>query len=261
MQSSPRCVRLLLVSDTMFDDDDHHKGVMMKVGMLARQLTLGLGVLAVGVGMTSGVAFAQDATGLNSQSLASHLPTFEKMLNVAPYSYALLPGHGTFLDNYALAKRLAALPNLPSQVKDLLVSTPVTVSANPTVPSDTSDIPGDPVMNGGCIWKDIYGFTVVTFSSYLGFSANGSVVTQVSIPNNHEDVTGWALGTITYNGSSFRTSTPLVNTWHSTAQVSGFFTQSVGGETVDQLGAQIDFNMYGNGAWSNPTTCSGGVQS
>lgn len=219
----------------------------------ASKLAVGVGVLAVGVGMSSGTAFAQGTSGFNPLPAGSQVP----MLDVAPYSYSLLPGQKAILGNYSLLKRLSAFPNLPIKIKDLLESTPVTVSANPAGHSYASTTSGDPVMNNGCTWRDIYGFTLASFNSYLGFSANGSVVTQVSVPNNYVDITGWALGTITYDGSTFTASNPIINTWYSTVQVDGSFTQSVGGLASSQFGAQIDFNMYGNDGSTAPVTCSG----
>jgi hypothetical protein len=174
------------------------------------------------------------------------------------------PGETVAFSDAAWVRHELQQPWLTPAERAYLEALPVAASA-PSPAALSAEAPpslaaapaGDPVMSGGCNFEDALGVTIAWFHAYLGFSDNGTKITQVSTPNNYEWESALSLNTITYDGSTFATSQPDTEVGEATAKDTGLFTQSFGLPlTSTQFEADIYFDMEGSGAWSSHPVCT-----
>lgn len=103
---------------------------------------------------------------------------------------------------------------------------------------------------------DALGFTVMSFYAYLGFSDNMvSAITSVSVPSVEPNITALGAGTVTYGGYGFTTSNPDVGVWSATANVTGYFTQTIAPFGISHE-ADITWTFEGDGGWGQNTQCA-----
>lgn len=226
------------------------------------------------VGKTTVVTSLLGAAAAGPMALGGALPpgpsrplTLQQLVAAVPRTSPVAPSPGetvTFADAAWVRHELTE-PWLTPEERAYLEALPVAASvptpgelaagAPPGLASAAP--PGDPVMSGGCSFEDVYGATVAWFHAYLGFSENGTKITQVSTPNNYVWESVLSLATISYDGSTFTTSQPDTGVGEATAKDTGLFTQSFGIPfTTIQFEADINFDMSGSGAWSSHPVCS-----
>ena len=108
---------------------------------------------------------------------------------------ALLPGQSTLFPAYSFVEKELAQPWLTSAERSYLESVPIEVS-NPSASEMVAEAPpsikalmtdGDPVMYGACTYE----WGAYWYHSYLGFSYNGTVVTNVASPNDYWETDPW----------------------------------------------------------------------
>ena len=158
------------------------------------------------------------------------------------------------LSTYGWVETELALPNLSPQDVTYLNNVPVFVATS-TSGSGGPVPPGDPVTNGGCTWSNLLGFTLFSYFSYLGFSGNGTHITNVSVPSDVVNITSWSLGLVSLVGESFVTSSPETGTSTTTAVDQGTFYDGLAGAGIDYL-ATIRITMHGDGSWSTSPSCT-----
>ncbi|MCK4178041.1 hypothetical protein [Aciditerrimonas ferrireducens] len=174
------------------------------------------------------------------------------------------PGQTVAFSDAAWVRHELEQPWLTPAERAYLEALPVAASApSPAAlaaeaPPSLAAVPaGDPVMSGGCNFEDVFGATIAWFHAYLGFSDNGTKITQVSTPNNDVWESALSLNSVTYEGSSFSTSQPATGVEQATALDTGRFIQSFGVPfTTIELDANIHFDMDGSGAWSSHPVCT-----
>lgn len=239
------------------------KTIVRRVAVLCALMLTGLGIFV----QPSGAATpSRDAGGGVTEAPMS----LQQLISATPRPHLLRvhPGQVVDLPDAPWVARQLAQPWLTPQERAYLDRVPTAVTdAAPTAASvlganepaglaAATGTSGDPVMSGGCTWADEYGFTVMSFYAYLGFSDNlVSAITQVSVPSVVPNITAWGAGTVTYGGYSFTTSNPDVGVWSATANVTGYFTQTIGPFAVSHE-ADITWTFEADGGWGHNTLCA-----
>jgi hypothetical protein len=243
---------------------------LLKVGMTAGILSGTTAALVV-ADQPAGAAGTSAAGG--ASGVASPAPTMADLASAVPKLslVPLSPGQTRSTADLAWVENELATPGLSNQERTFLerdVPVAVTETASIGPPPSGSAVAGaagsevagaaesDPVMSDSCTWTDLAGITTMWYHSYWGFSDNGSKVTQLSTPNDYAYSNG--LLEFYFTGSTWDTSQPGPPTPSMSAQDDGYFDSQVLGYTVGTYEAEINYQLYGSGAWStNGSSCSG----
>lgn len=222
------------------------------------------------VGVTAGLlSGASAAIALPASSAAaaggppSAAPTLGQLASSVPQLSPVPLAAGQTIDTADLAwvEHELAQPGLSSQEVSFLENdVPVAVTAGPPGPppstASSATAADDPVMSDSCTWTDLAGITVMWYHSYWGFSDNGTKITEISTPNDY----AYANNALEFyfTGSSWDTSQPGPPTTSMSAQDDGYFDSQFLGYTIGTYEAEMDYQLYGSGAWSTSgSTCSG----
>ncbi len=204
----------------------------------ARSITArSLGVLGL-VGFTN-VLIAGPASAVKSPAKYSPLTT----------QISAEPGETVQLPDYAWVAQQLSNPNLTPAARQYLDELPVWGQNAGPIANTPSAPAGDPIASEICNAKDMFGVTVATYSSYVGFSvgtpkgATQQEITQMSVPNDY-----FSSGLYALDGqSTWETSQPGPPTPYMSGQ-DGVAATLVG--ALYPLTITIDYNFYGSGVWN-----------
>jgi hypothetical protein len=161
---------------------------------------------------------------------------------------AVRPGQVVMLPTRSWVLQQLARPDLTPSERQWLQSVPVAVENATSATTAPAAPPGDPVAYSDCSIQDVFGVTISSVDTYVGFSTGtykGQIdVTTLSVP--HVYITGLYGPDGLY---TWTTSQPGPPTPHMTGQLT---------QLVELIGAgypiysyQEDFNFWGTGYWTS----------
>jgi hypothetical protein len=133
-------------------------------------------------------------------------------------------------------------PLLTPSERNALAAVPVAIYNSAPVTDAAAVLGADPIASASCTGKDIFGITVWTYSSYVGFSVHEGLITNLSTPNDYFNSSyGYSV-----SQPSWQTSQPGPPIASMTAQDgTNLMLASVPYGVIT-----IEYHFYGSGNWT-----------